>query len=202
MAMLFALAVMACGFVAAVETKPSAEAVEATTSTEGSPILIPTAPELERETLLADRKKRREAILWLARCVFSESSEPHEQELVAWVVRNRVETHYRGQKSYRKVVLDPFQFSAFNPDALNRSFYMSLDESYRAPGWRQALRVSRTVLLADTTDRPFPVTTRHFYSEQSLADAVQPQWSVEQTPISLADQTVDERRFRFFDGVN
>jgi len=201
-AMLFAVAVMACGFVAAVETEPEVDVVEAAESAQGTPILIPNAAELARETMLADRKKRREAILWLARCIFSETSETHEQELVAWVVRNRVETHYRGQKSYRKVVLDPFQFSAFNPDALNRSFYMSLDESYRSKGWLQALGVARKVLLADSSQRPFPVTTRHFYSERSLADAMQPDWSVEQTPVSLADHTVDEKRFKFYDGVN
>lgn len=141
-------------------------------------------------------------MLWLARCIFTESSEGHEQELVAWVVRNRVETGYRGRTSYRRVVLDPFQFSAFNTNALNRSYYMTLDESHRSPGWRQALDVARTVLLADAEDRPFPLTTRHFYSERSMVDAVQPDWSVEQTPISLAHHRVDERRFRFFDGVN
>lgn len=202
--MLLAGAVMACGFVAAAETGSQSvtQVAESSAATTASPILIPTAGQLERETMLADRKRRREALLWLARCIFSESSEAHEQELVAWVVRNRVETHYRGRKSYRKVVLDPFQFSAFNPDALNRSFYMSLDESYRSKGWLQALGVARKVLLADSTYRPFPVTTRHFYSERSLADSLRPNWSVEQTPVSLTDHTIDERRFRFYDGVN
>ena len=200
--MLLAAAVMVCGFVAAAETERVDEAVESTVSPVGEPILIPTAAELAREVILADRKKQREALLWLARCIFSESSEAHEQELVAWVVRNRVETEYRGRSTYRHVVLDPFQFSAFNPDALNRSHYMTLDETHRSPGWHKALTIAGKVLLADEEARPFPITTRHFYSERSLADSLQPAWSLEQTPISLAHHRVDERRFRFFDGVN
>ena len=31
-------------------------------------------------------------ILWLARAMYSETKRPHEQELVAWVVRNRLES--------------------------------------------------------------------------------------------------------------
>ena len=34
--------------------------------------------------------------LWLARAIFSETKRPEEQILVAWVIRNRVETGYRG----------------------------------------------------------------------------------------------------------
>lgn len=45
-------------------------------------------------------------ILWLARTIFSETKRPHEQELVAWVVRNRVETGYRGNATYEAAVLD------------------------------------------------------------------------------------------------
>lgn len=203
MAMMFAAAVMVCGFVAASESEQIKRSTPVAETTEGSPILIPTPAELARETMLADSKRRREALLWLARCVFSETNKPHEQELVAWVVRNRVETQYRGRTSYRRVVLDPFQFSAFNPDALNRDFYMSLDESNRSVEWKRALNVARKVLLADASERPFPETTRHFYSERSLADSVvQPTWSIEQTPVSLSKYRVDERRFRFFDGVN
>lgn len=200
--MLLAVVVMACGFVAAVEEQAPVEPVETNGAAQGEPILIPTPAELARETMLADPKKRKEALLWLARCIFSESSEAHEQELVAWVVRNRVETKYRGRTSYRKVVLDPFQFSAFNPDALNRSFHMSLDLSHRSPGWSQAVAVANKVLLADAAERPFPLTTRHFYSERSLTDVEQPEWSIEQRPIALAKHGLDARRFRFFAGVD
>ena len=45
--------------------------------------------------------------LWLARCIYSETKRPAEQELVAWVLRNRVETGYRGQTTYESTVLDP-----------------------------------------------------------------------------------------------
>ncbi len=36
-------------------------------------------------------KKIDNETLWLARCIYSETKRPEEQELVAWVVRNRVE---------------------------------------------------------------------------------------------------------------
>ena len=83
-----------------------------------------------------------EDILWLARCIYSETKRAHEQELVAWVVRNRVETRYRGQGTYRGVVLDPYQFSAFNPGSRKRRLFMSLTPASDAQGWQSALRVA------------------------------------------------------------
>ncbi len=76
---------------------------EADSPREESSALLPAPADLEEPTL------------WLARAIYSETKLPHEQELVAWVVRNRVETAYRGRRTYRAVVLDPYQFSAFQP---------------------------------------------------------------------------------------
>ena len=70
--------------------------------------------------------------LWLARCVYSETNRPEEMELVAWTIRNRVETRYRGQSTYRGTVLDPFQFSAFNPGSSKRRHYLNLDPTSSA----------------------------------------------------------------------
>jgi len=141
-----------------------------------------------------------ESTLWLARAIYSETKLPHEQELVAWVVRNRVETAYRGQRSYREVVLDPYQFSAFNPGAEKRAFYRRLRPEAPLPRWRQALWVARYVRHAAPAYRPFSVETRHFYSERSMRGQAEPYWAdgagfVAPDPGRYA---VDERRFRFF----
>jgi len=154
--------------------------------------LKPLSPELiDNETL------------WLARCIFSESKRPKEQELIAWVVRNRVETAYRGKTSYRDAILDPYQFSAFNPGTRTRDFYSSLGPHTRYPGWQTALRIAYEVRYADPKFRPFPHKTRHFYSEQSmLAGIPEPNWAGDFLPVlPEREHRIDPRRFRFYQGV-
>ena len=142
-----------------------------------------------------------EDILWLARVIYSETKQPHEQELVAWVVRNRVETAYRGGASYRQVVLDPYQFSAFISGTRTSKFYGSLTPESQWPGWQKALSIAREVAQAEASARPFGKTTRHFYSEQSMKGGRTPAWAKQLEPVKLA-QHVDARRFRFFAGVS
>ena len=159
--------------------------------------LVPV--EVPVETVV-DSSPDEEEILWLARCIYSETKRPLEQELVAWVVRNRVESGYRGRRTYRGAVLDPWQFSAFNPSSPKRDYLMSLDETSRAPGFQEAIRIARWVVLADAEERPFSRRTRHFYSERSMLDGTTPEWAVDVRPVSL-DRQVDPRRFRFYDQV-
>ncbi len=138
--------------------------------------------------------------LWLARAIYSETKLPHEQELVAWVVRNRVETAYRGNRTYRETVLDPYQFSAFNPGASKRALYMRLQPEVPLPRWRQALWVARYVRHAAPAYRPFSIETRHFYSERSMRGRAVPYWA-DGSRFVAPDRNryvVDERRFRFF----
>lgn len=164
--------------------------------------MVSPSVEERRAMLLADSDALYNAAVWLARCIYSESGRRHEQELVAWVVRNRVETRYRGRSTYRSVITDPYQFSAFNRGSLSRDFLVSLDSAVTDRGWRQALAVAKKVILAPPQLRPFPVTVRHFYSERSLGDAQIPAWSLEIKPFEIERFEVDERRFRFFDGVS
>ncbi len=142
--------------------------------------------------------------LWLARAIYSETKRPEEQALVAWVIRNRVETGYRGKRSYRSVVLDPFQFSAFSPDSPKREHYMSLTPAHRVPGWNTALYIAHMVRNADARHRPFSPRTRHFYSERSMTNAAAPDWASGLDPVEPEVETirVDDRRFRFFEGVS
>jgi hypothetical protein len=145
-----------------------------------------------------------EETLWLARCIYSETKRAEEQELVAWAVRNRVDTGYRGQSTYEGVVLDPYQFSAFNPNSRKRTYYASLTPDTNLPGWQHALNIAYHVRFADPSLRPFPPQTRHFYSERSLTGASpHPDWAQGLEPVTPRRPVkLDTRRFRFFEGVS
>ena len=141
--------------------------------------------------------------LWLARLMFSESKRLDEQELVAWVVRNRAETAYRGQTTFEGIARDPFQFSAFNPGTAKGRFYSELDILSDVPGWQKTLALAYYVYHADRRFSPFPLTVRHFYSEQAMAEpGGAPEWSVGRTPVvPQRNFSLDEHRFRFYANV-
>ena len=140
-------------------------------------------------------------VLWLARCVYSESNLKHEQEVVAWVVRNRVETEYRGS-SYREVVLEPLQFSAFNTPSPRRSHILSLTHKSTSAVWQQALDVALTVYQSDPINRPISLETRHFYSPISMKGGKTPPWAKHADAIDLADIDIDPNRFLFFEEID
>ena len=141
--------------------------------------------------------------LWLARCIYSETNRPEEQELIAWVVRNRVERSYRGKSSYRQVVLDPFQFSAFNADSPKSDMYRSLSVHQNMRGWTRALAIAYYVRHAPEQYRPFSDETLHFYSEQSMVGRIMPKWARGMTPVETPDRyKLDAKRFRFYEGIS
>lgn len=144
-----------------------------------------------------------EETVWLARAIYSETKRPHEQELVAWVIRNRVETAYRGRTTYKGVILDPYQFSAFNPNAARRTFFMTLTPDVQIPQWQQSLWIARYVRHAPPGSRPFPIETRHFYSERSMQNRSFPFWADQQrfVPPGLPYE-IAEDRFRFFKQIS
>ena len=141
--------------------------------------------------------------LWLARCIYSETNRPEEQELIAWVVRNRVERNYRGKSTYRHVVLDPYQFSAFNDDAPKSQLYRSLSLHHDLDGWERAISIAYYVRHARPQYRPFSEGTLHFYSEQSMVGKLMPNWARGATPVETPDRyQLDEKRFRFYEGIS
>ncbi len=140
-------------------------------------------------------------VTWLARCLVTESNRPREQWYVAWVVRNRVETRFAGA-TYREVVLEPFQFSAFNAPSPARSAALALNQASEAPHWREAVRIALTVSQASEERRPFPVSVRHFYSPVSMEGGRTPTWAQNRTPVALNDATISNQRFRFYDGLD
>ena len=141
--------------------------------------------------------------LWLARCIYSETNRPEEQELIAWVVRNRVESNYRNKKTYRQVVLDPFQFSAFNQDYHKSNYFRSLNLNHNPKGWQRALTIAYYVRHARPHYRPFSDQTLHFYSEQSMVGRKKPVWARGLVPVETPQRyRLDERRFRFYEGIS
>lgn len=142
-------------------------------------------------------------ILWLARAMFSESKRHDEQDLVGWVVRNRLETQFRGCTTYKECVLDPFQFSAFLPGQPKFTYYTGLTETSNVPGWQRTLALAFYIRHADERLRPFGRTVRHFYSEQSMIEpGVAPDWVGDLSPVApWRNLQLDERRFRFYAGV-
>lgn len=161
----------------------------------------PSQPPVEHPSIDTDSVK--ESTLWLARVIYSETKLPHEQELVAWVVRNRVETGYRGRTTYKDVILDPFQFSAFNPDASKRSFFSRLTPDVQIPTWQQALWIAQYVRHADPAYRPFSIQTRHFFSERSMRNRHHPYWVKRRHSVTPGwNYQVNERRFRFYEEIS
>lgn len=140
-------------------------------------------------------------VVWLARAIYSESDRPAEQELVAWVVRNRVETRYRGT-TYREVVLETKQFSAFNQPTQRRDHILGLKPSTPFRPWQRALDIALEVYHAPSWKRPFAQSVRHFYSPVSMVGGGKPYWSDSGTPLSSARLGVDRHRFVFFDDVD
>jgi len=161
----------------------------------------PSQPAIERPQTVPGTIK--ESTLWLARAIYSETKLFHEQELVAWVVRNRVETDYRGATTYKEAVLEPYQFSAFNPGTSKRSFYLSLTPEVQLPSWQQALWIAHYVRHADPAYRPFSIETRHFYSERSMTERSHPCWANRQKFVQPGwDYQINERRFRFYKEIS
>ena len=164
------------------------------------PATPPSASEL-RTRLGRLSPIQQDEVLWLARCIYSESDRAHEQRLVAWVVRNRVETKYRGE-TYRKVILEPLQFSAFNEPSIHRNHLLSLNQYSLSKAWRQALDIALDVYQDAASKRPFHITTRHFYSPISMKGGRTPRWAKNTTALSAARLGVDPHRFKFFAGID
>jgi len=142
-------------------------------------------------------------VIWTARAVYSETDSLHEMKYVAWVIRNRVDMGFNGKHTYRDVVLDRYQFSAFNPGRRGRvyyatkSWYDQFNDGYGSKRWKKALDVSSNVVFADSSERPFSIRTLYFYSEVSMpSHRKHPRWaySMKQTKVI----GVAEKRFRFF----
>lgn len=147
----------------------------------------------EKDTL------RDSEVLWLARCIYSETKQPHEMQLVGWVVRNRVEAR-RHPDTYEEVVLEPWQFSAFNHNNPKRYRLMRLsyDDQEAHPVWALALKTAADIYAANESERLWPRNVLHFYSPRSMRPrGAEPHWADTLRPVH-PPVAVDPDRFRFF----
>ena len=139
-------------------------------------------------------------ILWLARIIYSETKVREEQIVVAWVVRNRVETNFRGAESYKDVALAPAQFSGLWPS--DSQYKLNMSRGYQSSGdlaWTQALVIAQAVYFADESLRPIPQTVRHFYSPEAVMR--DPHWVSGQKASLVLRDYKGSIRFAFYDNV-
>lgn len=150
---------------------------------------------------VTNRALHDEDVRWLARALYSETRNPLEMYYVGWVIRNRVELRFRGETTYKEVVLDPYQFSGFNPNRQSRYKYINLDvtdlrDPVRREKWHSALRTAIDVIDADPKDRPFTQNTLYFYSEISMPNGRKPHWENDLHRVHVPG--VQKVRFRFY----
>lgn len=138
-------------------------------------------------------------ILWLARIMYSETKRADEQELIGWVVRNRVDTGYTG-RTYEDVAKYSAQFSGLNPGDGRYEHNISRWYSSNGKEWETALKLAKEVYFADDSDRPLALTTRHFYSPHAVSRT--PAWAQNQEAVKLIkDPHTNQVRFALYDKV-
>jgi hypothetical protein len=141
----------------------------------------------------------KQEILWLARIIYSETKRPNEQRLIAWVVRNRVDTGYTG-RTYESVANHASQFSGLHPYDSRYEHNMSRFWASQGKSWRSALRIAKSVYFAPESERPFAKTTRHFYSPISVYD--KPAWAYGREAVRVIEsRRHPEPRFAFYSRV-
>ena len=132
-------------------------------------------------------------ILWLARVIYSESKVKEEQIMVAWVVRNRVETGFRGETTYKDVASDPEQFSGIK--SVSKLDYTDTDMKV----WMDTIAIARAVYFADASLRPIAQSVRHFYSPEVVIR--DPNWAKNKTPAVVLRDSKGSIQFAFYDSV-
>jgi len=130
---------------------------------------------------------RQQQVTWTSRAVLSETKRPIEMLYVATVIRNRVENRWRGHSTYKGVVLDPYQFSAFNTE--NKYEHLTFEEA-KTVAWK----ISDYVLSRHRHELPFSRDVTHFYSPRSMRGS--PMWvsAMHEEKIDI----ISNNRFRFY----
>lgn len=139
-------------------------------------------------------------ILWFARTIYSETKTAEEQTLVAWVIRNRVESALYPE-TYKEVVLQKGQFSGMHPSDAQYWTNVTLGFEDHSPSWDSAVSIAKAVYFADPILRPLPKTVMHFYSPVSVTRT--PSWAEGLEPAhTVRDAKTNSVRFAFFADIN
>ena len=135
-------------------------------------------------------------ILWFARTIYSETKKAEEQKLVAWVIRNRVDSGLYGD-SYEDVVLARGQFSGMHATDKQYPVNISMDYDDASPAWDSAVSIARSVYYADADLNPLSSDVMHFYSPISVINT--PSWALGLEPAhTVADPVTKHIRFAFY----
>ena len=128
--------------------------------------------------------ERRE-VLWTTRAVLSETKNPREMLLIANVIRNRADLGYRGRETAKEVILDPYQFSAFNPGREMRWRYINMEPKHvSSERWEEAWTAARYAMTAPREVLPFDnPCVNHFVHPGGLAGT--PNWMYEMEQVRL-----------------
>lgn len=140
-----------------------------------------------------------EDVLWLSRVLYSETDKPVEMYYIAHIVKNRVETCYHGECSYKNVVLDPYEFSGFNPNRSGRELLMKVNRHRtNDPGrWAAAKQIALNTYL----DNHDPTNgSTHFFAQVSMKNYGFPNWAYHGDQVKLASN-VKEERLRVYKNV-
>lgn len=170
--------------------------------------LLAESPTLAESNTFASRQlggqaqeKSRQEILLLARAIYSETKNEKNGEMVkvGCVIRNRVETGYRGV-TYEEVVFAEAQFSGLNPRDRQYLINTTIDYENANPAWRNALQVAGLVYNYGELICQFPLTVRHFYSPVAVKKT--PEWALGKKPVDIIyNETGTGIRFAFYEGV-
>lgn len=139
-------------------------------------------------------------VLWFARAIYSETKVASEQALVAWVIRNRVESD-KYPDTYKEVVLQSGQFSGFSPRDRQYHTNMTMTFEDSSPSWDTAVAIAQAVYTAPSALRPLSEDVMHFYSPISVAAT--PSWAAgREADHVVRDVKTDGVRFAFYSDIN
>ncbi|OGG26237.1 hypothetical protein A2960_04645 [Candidatus Gottesmanbacteria bacterium RIFCSPLOWO2_01_FULL_39_12b] len=118
----------------------------------------------------------------LARALFGEGRNtliPDEARIaIGWVIKNRVKSN-RWPNSYREVITQPFQFSAFNVDDENRLYVenpLHTGNAIDQEAWKHAYKIAGQIINGELPD---PTQGANHYYDDSIAT---PDWAKGETP--------------------
>lgn len=142
----------------------------------------------------------RREIVWTTRAILSETKQPEQMVLIGNVIRNRMDLSYRGKTSVKQIILDPYQFSAFNPNRSSRSRYIRLSQEHVPDSvWQAAWTAARFVMQSPRKALPFrDKCVTHFVHPDALLQV--PRWTRVMEQVRLGD--VERPDISFFRNTN
>ncbi len=157
-----------------------------------NPILVEA--DMEGETAITVNAD--DEVLWFARAIYSETKVASEQALVAWVIRNRVESD-KYPDTYKEVVLQSGQFSGFSISDKQYHINTSMTFKDSNPSWDTAVAIAQAVYTAPEALRPLSKGVMHFYSPISVSNT--PSWAAgREADHVVRDTKTNGIRFAFY----